>query len=86
MKFKIGQKVRVKEWSDMPQRIQEEYSKNTCRIGNIGVVTGFFGREYNINTYDIKFEGIKCPLFFLEPELEPLIRIGEQLMFVFMLE
>lgn len=78
MKFKIGQKVRIVEWKDMPEDLQDIFGINTYGIGLIGVVDKFERAQKGVNGYNIKLKGGNH--FALEPELEPLVRVGEQLM------
>lgn len=86
MKFKVGQKVRIKQWFDMPQEIQNVWGINTRKIGIIGVIQDIeVDKEIkeicDINTYDVVFSNKPLDrLFVFEPELEPLVRIGQQLL------
>ena len=88
MKFKIGQKIRIKKWLDMPQCLQEKWGEPAF-IGKVGEVL----KENNIestNGYDVCFPEKKGnlkntpPAFYFPQELEPLVKIGEQLLFSFM--
>lgn len=78
--FKIGQKVRVIEWLDMPENVMRAYAKNCNKIGEIGIVVGNFGKEMDTDSYDVAFEEHKYSLFFFGPELELLVKVGEQLL------
>lgn len=82
MKYKIGQKVRVVEWLDMPVEIRDAWGINSRCIGFIGTIASCHGKNFGINTYDIKFdkEIEKYPLFVFEYEIEPVLRKGEQLL------
>ncbi|GAF96599.1 unnamed protein product [marine sediment metagenome] len=84
MKFKIGQKVRVIKWLDMPLSLINKWGTNT-HVGEVGVIiqqNPFSGDE----GYDVKKKENKYSFFCLEEELELLVKIGEQLEFEFMLE
>ena len=83
-KFKVGDKARVIEWIDMPQELQDSYSINACKIGEIGTIIRLLAEELDIESYDIIFEGDKYPIFLFGEELEPCIKVGEQLTFSFM--
>ena len=76
MKFKIGQKVRVKVWEDMPQDMQDRYGTNRY-AGQVGVILQYFTEDMG---WDVKTENEKYSFFCLEQELEPVIKIGEQLL------
>lgn len=80
-KFKIGQKVRIKKWLNMPENILDVWGENYY-AGQVGVVectnnTGGF------RAYDIKIDGKKDSIFCLKEELELFVRVGEQLLFNF---
>ena len=80
-KFKIGDKVRVKTWFEMPQYVQ----------GSWGMLTRCVGDILTVYAFDVDFEGINVynlsnDLLVLEPEIEPIIKKGEQLVFNFMRE
>lgn len=61
MKFKIGQKVCVKKWLDMPQDLQDIYGMNTYGIGFEGVIEKFNGVEHGVNYYNVLVNGtIHC--------------------------
>lgn len=81
MRFKRGQKVRIKDWVDIPQNVRDTWGTNVY-VGKVGFIS-----EVNpggTTGYDVKMKGNKYPAFCLEQELELLVRIGEQLMFNFM--
>ncbi len=82
MKFKIGQKVRVKDWLDMPQDMIDKWGINNY-VGEAGFV-----RQENLIAddigYDIDIKRVKGLVFCLERELESVIKVGEQLVFPFM--
>lgn len=80
-KFKIGQKVRIKQWFDMPQNLQDYYGTNSFDIGKVGEVIDFAGETEDINMYNILIINDNYTNLALEPELESLVRIGEQLLF-----
>lgn len=86
MKFKVGQKVRIKQWFDMPQEMENMWGINTRNIGIIGVIQNVGADKgieniYDINTYSVVFSNKPLDsLFVFEPELEPLVRIGQQLL------
>lgn len=83
MKFKKGQKVRVKVWEDMPQDLYGTWGK-ARNIGEIVIIEGvntFGGGNYT--GYDIAFDYGETTCYF-EEELEPVIKVGEQLLFAFM--
>ena len=83
MKFKIGQKVRIKEWIDMPKEVLANMG-TACHIGDIGIVVKRIGTHWGYITYDVKIETKEHDLFCFEGELELLVKVGEQLMFDFM--
>lgn len=85
MKFKIGQKVRVKQWVGMPQDIMGRWGLNT-HIGEVGFITQKNPYSGDDNGYDIKIKNKKDSFFCLEQELEPFIKVGEQLLFNFIKE
>ena len=70
--FQIGQKVRIKQWLDMPQDIYDAYSEPE-NIGEVGEIVLKTKKGYNV-----LFTKSKC--FYLLQELEPIIKAGEQLM------
>jgi len=78
--FKVGQKVRVKQWLDMPEDLQAGYGMNVCKIGEVGTIVNILDVEISVNSYDVIFENNEYPMFFLEGELEPDIKVGEQLL------
>jgi len=80
MKYKIGQKVRVKEWVDMPEELLANWGRN-CLVGHVGVIV-----EYTNNGYDVMIGNDKYPAFCLQGEIEPLIKVGQQLVFPFVEE
>ena len=89
MKYKVGQKVCIKQWLDMPQDIQDSWGENTVGIGATAVISFVIGLSQGIATYKVLFDksGIaKGELFVFEPELEPLVKAGEQLVFNFIKE
>ncbi len=87
MKYKIGQKVRVIEPS---KKLCDERGR-PFYIGHIGLIRGFEERagyypifvEFDIGLSEGK-KKVKHNYF--EDELEPIIQIGEQLVFEFMKE
>ena len=84
-KFKVGDKARIIKWLDMPQELQDSYSINIMRIGEIGIIKRVLEEEYdNTICYDVLFNGNIYPVFLLEQELESIIKVGEQLTFSFM--
>jgi len=80
--FKVGQKVCTKQWINMPSIVEESYGEHTIPLGAIGTVKQFLGKELDINSYDVIFDKTISlyPLFVFEQELEPLIKVGEQLL------
>jgi len=79
IKFKVGDKVRIKQWLDMPERLQYDYGINTYNIGGIGVIDKIEEVYDGINIYKVIFnENDIIPAF--EPELEPFVKVGEQLL------
>lgn len=87
MKFKIGQKVRIVQWKDMPQQIEDDFGINTKHIGEIGTIeklcdlmdgeTGYEG----INLYNVLFDNpTDSQRNLFEQELESVVEVGEQLM------
>ncbi len=86
-KFKIGQKVLVKVWYDMPQDIQDGWGILTRCIGNILTVVAIGEKYKNINLYELEGKAVgEMGLIVLEPEIEPIIKVGEQLLFDFVKE
>lgn len=84
-KFKVGDRTHVIKWLDMPQELQDSYSINIIRIGEIGIIKRVLEEEYdNTICYDVLFNGDIFPVFLFEQELEPVIKVGEQLTFNFM--
>jgi len=84
-KFKVGGRVHVIKWLNMPKIMQESYGTNTMRIGEIGIIKRVLEEEYdNTICYDVLFNGDRYPVFFFEQELESTIKVGEQLTFGFM--
>lgn len=86
MKFKVGQKVRIKEWDDMPEDVFNVMGGNS-QIGDAedGGVVESENNSYNgYKAYDVKMENCKCGFFCFEQELEPFVKVGEQLIFSFM--
>ena len=85
MKFKNGQKVRVKVWEDMPWDLYDlwGYAK---RVGVIATIEGIntFSSDF-YSGYDVEFEDKSSACYF-EEELESVIKVGEQLLFSFMEE
>ena len=77
--FKIGQKVRVKEWKDMPQEIEENWGISEC-TGEIGIIKSQKEKEEGHNAYDVKLDNNKYSGFYFEEELESIVKIGEQLL------
>ena len=83
MKFKVGQKVRVKEWSNMPEWVLVYWGMNG-HVGNVGVVVRANDTMDRYNAYDVKTENSRYDFFCFEGELESIIKVGEQLLFGFM--
>ena len=86
MKFKVGQKVRIVKWLNMPQDMVEKWGINLPHIGEVGII-----EEQNFDgkpgiAYNVKRKGAKYAFFCFEEELESIIKVGEQLEFVFMSE
>ena len=83
MKFKKGQKVRIKVWEDMPENLANTWGISSP-VGTIVIIEGVntFGGS-NYAGYDIIFDGGKTTCYF-ESELEPVIKVGKQLLFSFM--
>lgn len=88
MKFKVGQKVRVKQWLDMPETIQDDWGTLSDGIGNVGtivIIEEHQGSSYIINIYKLEGKDFgKYGRNVLEGEIEPLVKVGEQLTFEFM--
>lgn len=84
-KFKIGQKVCVKEWLDIPEELLVDWGI-VAHIGDVGIVVKENAMVSKHNTYDVKTKSSKSDFFCFEDELEPVIKIGEQLVFNFMEE
>lgn len=78
MKFKIGQKIRIKQWLNVPEELTAEWGKNYY-AGHIGVIESENGTA-GVEAYDVKPDGNKTSVFCLKEELEPLIKVGEQLL------
>ena len=84
MKFKVGQKVRVKEWIGMPQN-----------VAGVFIMTPYVGKTVVIHkaqieceeqAYEVGFVDKKLHpdgFLFFEEELESVIKVGEQLLFDF---
>lgn len=83
MKYKVGQKVCVVSWEDMPQDVMNSHCMNTSRIGEIGTIVKLLRQEMGINAYDIIFEDNKYPVYLFEPEFESVVKAGQQLLFDF---
>lgn len=83
MMFKVGQKVRIKQWLDMPQGMMNKWGIAND-VGCIGIIIMEKENRDGYNAYDIRAENSKYDNFYFEEELEPLVRIGEQLLFKFM--
>jgi len=72
-KFKLGDRVYVKKWLDMPQKLVDCYGINTRRIGSIGTINIVYNsgpdRE---GEYRISFDNddAKEGLFVFESEIE----------------
>lgn len=85
MKFKVGQKVCVVEWLNMPSDAKASYGINTYKVGNVGFIRSIKKMMYGVCTYKVAFDKhLGNDLFAFEGELESIIKIGEQLMFEFM--
>jgi len=87
IKFKVGDKVRIKQWLDMPEELKYNYGMNTYGIGYVGIVDKFVEQTKNVNGYDIILnidhfldKGANRHHFAFEPELEPFVKVGEQLL------
>ena len=89
-KFKVGDKVRVKQWLEMPQSIQDSWGALTRCVGEVSTVIKLDGNFQGINLYELSDitdgDGFCCNLTVLEPEIELIIKKGEQLVFDFMKE
>ena len=85
MKFKVGQKVRVKEWVDMPENvISMYYCTPSIAIGKLVVICESC-KELDEQAYQTNYlDGADQGYLFFEEELEAIIRVGEQLLFDFM--
>lgn len=80
MKFKIGDKVRVKEWVGMPDELKERWGLN-MHIGDEGTIwMESYSVEDGYKGYDIKAKDSRYAFFCFEGELEPLVKVGEQLL------
>lgn len=85
MNFKVGQKVRVIDWVDMPKNVKDCYCKNYQKIGDVGTIINIPESVFHMSFYDVIFEGEIYPRGFFEKEIELSIsRVGEQLLFSFM--
>ncbi len=85
--FKIGQKVRVKQWLDMPQDIQYGWGILIRCIGEVLTITETGESYEGIPLYKLQGSSAgEWGLMVLEPEIEPVIRVGEQLLFDFIKE
>jgi len=83
--FKVGQRVRVIQWSDMPEELRESWGILTYHIGDMGTITKAKETYCNVNVYELESESLGgWALMVLEPEIEPFVRVGEQLLFDFM--
>ena len=88
MKYKIGTKVLILGLSS------KHRSKYGCppRIEQIGLIVGYADKNSGHYPYKIQFEAMfsgetkKVANNYLECELEPIIKVGEQLVFDFMKE
>ena len=80
MKFKKGQKVRVKVWEDMPQYLSDTRGYAKC-VGDIVTIQAYTLTP--CDGYDVIFEDGSSG-YYLWEELEPVIKVGEQLLFSFM--
>lgn len=85
MRFRIGQKVRVKKWLNMPENIQCGWGILTRCIGDTLVVVRTGESYENIPIYELQdsLTG-ELRIRVLEPEIESVIKVGEQLLFDFM--
>lgn len=83
MNFKVGQKVRVKEWVDMPEEMFDSMGING-HAGKVGVVVVDGKIHGGYKAYDVRTKGGDYDFFCFEDELEPLIKVGQQLLFSFM--
>ena len=81
-KFKIGQKVRIKEWKNMPEELYNTWGRAVC-VGQIVTIEGLAPTD--CDGYDVVFEN-GGGAFYLYGELESVIKVGEQLLFSFMEE
>jgi len=81
MKFKIGQKVRVKDWNEMPERVISMYHCTpSTAIGKIVVISENC-IELGEQAYQTNYtDGEEQDYLFFEKELESLIKVGEQLL------
>ena len=79
--FKVGQKVRVKQWLDMPQDLQLKWGILTRCIGEVLTITATGESYEDIPLYELQDSPVwDWGLIVLEPEIEPVIRLGEQLL------
>lgn len=87
MKFKIGQRVRIVGWVDMPEDVRGVFILTPAIFIGKEVIIYKSTVELGKRAYEVDFvdKGIKESGYLLfEKELEPVIRVGEQLMFEFM--
>jgi len=77
--FKVGQKVRTKQWLDMPEDVLAVWGSGSRLAGKVGVVESI-NNSFNTKGYDVILGKDKYATFCLPQEIEPLIRVGEQLM------
>ncbi len=88
MKFKIGQKVYIKTWFDMPPALIDGWGNITMwnTEGEVGIIDKDKGLIDGEVAYDIKLSTSKYRQLVFEQELEPVIEVGEQLTFDFIKE
>lgn len=84
LKFKVGDKVHIKVWNDMPLEVVDNWGEPSY-INETGIII-----RHNPQGYDVSFPSLpKCGFrdppeaFYLPQELELVVKIGEQLLFDF---
>lgn len=77
--FKVGDKVRIKQWLDMPEDVLDTWGDGSRLAGRIGVIE-FINTCFSTDGYDVIIDGDKYATFCLPQELESLVKVGEQLL------